>query len=612
MPMIPDETREKVLAATDIADLIGSYIEVKRNGSAYVALCPFHSERTPSFNINPVRQFYHCFGCGASGDAIKFIRDYENLPYSEAVKRLADRAGIPVIEEVYDPASERKRKHIARLKELHNALARYLNELLMKSPDCRHARDYMRGRGFGGEMAQRWLVGWMPDNAQVIFKWAKEKKFSGRELVDAGICALKNDRNPNAGLYLRFRNRLMFPIHNDYGDIIAFSGRQLIEDPNSGKYINSSQTLVFDKSRVVFGLDKAKRPIMKAKFALLCEGQIDAISCSEQGIENAIAPLGTAFTPQHAKLIGRYTKEVVLCYDSDAAGFKAADRAFAHLTAEKIAVRVVSMPPKQDPDSYIKEFGIEAFRQLLDDAKEFFEFKFAHEFKNSSLNTIQEKAELARKLADLAAHVGDKLTKDALVLQIATRLGLGAEELRNDVVRAEKKHKREHSYTLAREKKEAAQEEKVQATQLDRSVATLCQLALCHSEAQEWMCEQVESLYEALQQSYGGAILLKILSQRPNCDNPAAVQTFISKLAEGDQMAVRPMLSDPPAENPVLAAEQASSMLISSHLQKKEAALRARMADPAVQADPQLLLSMMQEAKDLKEMLGNMTNRAIR
>lgn len=294
MAQIPKESVEKVLEATDIVDLIGSYIQLKKAGSQYKANCPFHHEKTPSFNVTPHSQRFHCFGCSKSGDAISFVRDYENLPFADAVRKLASRAGIHIIEESSDPNAERAGRTSGRLKDIHREATAFFHEQLMKNPAAQHARDYMKSRGFGSSMAASWVIGWMPDQPKAFLDWARSRKFTGRELIDSGLTLQRDENNRNAGLYVRFLDRLMFPIRNEIGDVIAFSGRQLRENKNSGKYINSPETMIFKKSKVFFGLDRAKQPILKEKAALLCEGQIDAICCHELGIQHAIATCGTA------------------------------------------------------------------------------------------------------------------------------------------------------------------------------------------------------------------------------------------------------------------------------------------------------------------------------
>ena len=224
MGRIPDDIVRKVLEATDIVDLISSYgLDLKRGGAIFKTHCPFHNEKTPSFTVNPARQRYKCFGCQEGGDAVDFVEAYENLPFVDAVRKLAQRANITIEEAEYDPREDKRRRLQTRLKELHNGAARFLHERLLKDPAAKQARAYLKSRGYGSEMAERWLVGWMPDYPTVFLDWARDAGFSGRELIQSGIANLKNEHNPNSGLWVRFRDRLMFPIHNDYGDVIAFS-----------------------------------------------------------------------------------------------------------------------------------------------------------------------------------------------------------------------------------------------------------------------------------------------------------------------------------------------------------------------------------------------------
>ena len=611
MGRIPEETIELVLASTDIVDLVGSYLPLKRAGSNFKACCPFHNEKTPSFMVNPARQSYHCFGCGEGGSAIGFVMAYENLPFPDAVKKLASRAGVAIQEEAYDPEADKRRKKQSRLKEIHNQWARHMHELLLKSPDAQHARDYLKSRGYGKGMAERWMVGWMPTNPNVFLDWAREKGFTGRELCDSGIAALKDQTNPRAGIYVRFRDRLMFPIHNDYGDIIAFSGRQLREDPNTGKYINSPETALFKKSKTIFALDKARRSMTKDKFALLCEGQIDVIACHESGITSAIATLGTACTPEHARLLKRYTNDVVICFDADAAGFAAADKAFAILAPEGMHIRMVTMPQGQDPDSLIKSQGADTFRQLVEKARDYFSVKLEHEAATRDLNSVRERAALANHLASLMAHVGDKMTKEALINQVATRLGIGAEELRGGVVQAEKDAAKSKFFENRQRARDAEPEPaKAPPTEINGSVAYLCHLALTSQEAQDWLGEQLESLIEPLNSLPGGSILRTILSKSPEASKPSAVQAFIMEMPAEDQLAIRTALRSESPPNPVRAAEETTAMLVNTHFQNKEAAIRAKLKQPDL--SPEHMIALMNEAKDLQDILKNLQQRFIR
>ncbi|GAA5494219.1 DNA primase [Rubritalea halochordaticola] len=606
MARIPEETIEQVLAATDIVDVISGYIPLKRAGGSFKALCPFHNEKTPSFNITPSRQSFHCFGCGESGSAIGFVMKYENLPFVDAVKKLADKAGVPIIEEVYDPQAEQRRRSKSRLIELHNAAAQYFHSLVRKSPQAQHARDYLKKRGFSKESAERWLIGWMPENPKEFLDWARENNFRGRDLVDAGLAALKAEGNPKAGIYVRFRNRLMFPIHNDYGDIIAFSGRQLVNDPNSGKYINSPQTQIFDKSRVFFGLDKARRHMTKEKFALICEGQIDAISCHEQGIQNAIAPLGTAFTEHHARLLKRYTDTAILCFDADSAGHKAAQRAFSILVPAGIHVRCASMPEGEDPDSYIQKHGAEAFKTLLDEAQDFFDYKLTHASKAVDLADIREKSNLAKDLANLARLVTDKVTLDSVISKVAARLGVGDQDFRSMVFQADKQQYRVRNYDNV----DDSAPEKAQATPMDNTISYLCFLALNSSEVMEWLCEQLEALHEPMSQTPGGHVLAKILARKPNPSNPASIQTYLLGIEESDRLALQSAFSENLPDNPVSVAEGATSMLISNHLQHKDAIIRAALKQPGLGMEE--MTDLLRQAEDVRQLLSNLNERYIR
>lgn len=615
MGRIPEETIEQVLAATDIVDLVGAYLPLKRAGSNFKANCPFHNEKTPSFMVNPARQSYHCFGCGEGGNAIGFVMAYENLPFPDAIKKLASRAGVIVQEDAYDPEADKRRRRKSRLLELHNKAARFMHTLMMESPDAQHARQYMKSRGYGRGMAERWVVGWMPESPKVFLDWAREQGFSGRELCDSGLAALKDDANPRAGIYVRFRDRLMFPIHNDYGDIIAFSGRQLRDDPNTGKYINSPETQLFKKSKVFFALDKARRHMTKDKYALLCEGQIDVIACHESGIGSAIATLGTACTPEHARLLKRYTNDVVICFDADAAGFKAADKAFSILAPEGIHIRMVIMPRGDDPDSLIKREGADTFKTLVENAQEYFTVKLEHETAMRDLSSVRERAALAKELANLIACVGDKLTKDALINQVATRLGIGAEEMRGSVVDAEKQQararlqeKRQSSSTV--NETDPGVTAKVGATPMNGSIAYLCHLALSSADAQEWLGEQLETIAEPLASLSGGSILRDILAKLPDPDNAAAVQTYITSLKPDDQQALRETMTRDIPESPVRAAEETTAMLVNTHFQNKEAALRAKLRQPDL--GPEQMVALMNEAKELQDILKNLQQRFIR
>ena len=603
MPQISRETTEQILAATDIVEVIGAYIPVKRAGPSYKALCPFHNEKTPSFNINPVRQFFHCFGCGKSGDAITFVREYENLTFSDAVKKLANRAGIAVVEETTDPKEDKARRERGRLLDLHREVAEYLHRMLF-TKEATHARDYMKSRGFGKEMAVRWMVGWMPEQPKMFLDWARGKGFAGRDLVASGILVQREQ----GGVYVRFRDRLMFPVRNDHGDVIGFSGRQIREDPNSGKYINSPATPLFEKSNVLFAFERARKAILKENAVLICEGQLDVICCPEQGIEHAVATLGTALTSQHARMLRRYTKNAILCYDADKAGFSATEKAFRELAAENIPVRVVRMPAGEDPDSFMRKNGPDAFREILAKAMDFFDFLIDRAAADNRLADLQQRSAFARECAALLALVPDPVNRDGMINHVATRLRTGVPELRDAVLRAAKAAKNKPA---ARDRNAPPEPEKVEAAPMDPVVAYLCSLALHSPKAQDWLGEQFETLHEASEHLEGIHVLEAVLSSRPDASSHAAVNSFVAGLAESQRLALHadPTFHADPPEDPVAAAETAMAELSAKVLHRRDQNIKAQMGRPDLQ--PEEMIRLLHEAKEVAELLKGIDQRFV-
>ena len=607
MAQIPKESVEKVLEATDIVDLIGSYIQVKKAGSQFRANCPFHNEKTPSFYITPHSQRFHCFGCGKGGDAISFVRDYENLPFTEAVKKLASRAGIHVIEESSDPNAEKAGRSQGRLKDIHRETTAFMHEHLMKNPAAQHARDYMKSRGFGSEMAAGWMIGWMPDNPKLFLDWARTKKFTGRELLDSGLTTLRDENRANSGLFVRFQDRLMFPIRNEIGDVIAFSGRQLRENKNSGKYINSPETPIFKKSRVFFGLDRAKRPILKEKVALLCEGQIDAICCHELGIDHAIATCGTACTREHAKLLRRYTNNVLICFDADNAGLAATEKAYRELAPEGLAVRVVEMPAGDDPDTYLKAHGEAAFRNLLTNAKEFFDFKLERGKAIGLFNSAAERALALNDCAEMLSLMTDFAARENQINIVATHLQTSSVALRQAIAKVKLNPKKTYTDKTGSPLESHVS---VEPTPLHRIVAFLCHLALTSGPAQRLLGEQFEILHEANRWLEGIPLLELILAAAPDPASNAAVNAFMSGLAEADRRALTGDAAslDGVTLDGMQSAEQALALLSATVLQRRDAAVKAELKQAGLSSER--LLELLEDAKEISSLMRGIGQRS--
>jgi DNA primase len=573
VPRFSRETTEKVLAATDIVDVIGSYIQLKRQGAKYLGLCPFHNEKTPSFNVNPQQQYFKCFGCSKGGDAITFVRDYENLTFSDALKKLANRSGVTIEEEIVDPQEDRARRQRGRQLDIHREIADFYHRMLFTKA-ATHARDYMKSRGFGKEMAERWMIGWAPDRGDVFLDWAREKKFTGRELADAGFLKV-SDRGP----YAFFRDRLMIPIRNEIGDVIAFTARHLREGQGGGKYVNSPETAVFKKSHVLFALERARKAILKENVVVICEGQVDTICCHEHGIENAIATQGTAFTTNHAKLLRRYAKNVILCFDSDNAGLEAASKAFPILTAEGLPVKVARMPAGEDPDTFLRKHGADAFREMLANAADFFDFRIDRESVNGGLASLQQRSAFAKTCANLLSLIPDAVTRENMINHVATRLRIGVPELRDTVAREIRFAKNKPE---PRDRNAPPEPELEEPVAMDPLVGYLCSLALHCAPAQDWLGEQYETLHEAAEDIEGVPVLECILSARPDPASPASVNAFLAGLKESYRLALHADSTfhvDPP-EDWLGAVEEALARVSAKALLKRDARIDAELSRP--------------------------------
>ncbi len=364
---------EELRARNDIAEVVGSYLELKRAGSALKALCPFHTEKTPSFTVNEDRQTFRCFGCGASGDVFTFIMEHEAVEFRGALEILADRCGmrLQTEEDGGRRAPRGPRKDI--LYKVLEASARFYQECLRRHPEAGEARNYLKDRQLDSEAAERFRIGFAPEQRGVLTTWAERKnEWSSRDLEAAGLIARTD--NGRGGTYERFRGRVMFPITDVRGRVIGFSGRILDDETNLAKYVNSPETPVFQKSGVLFGLDKARTPITEKGYAVVCEGQIDAIRCHLANLEHVVASQGTAMTEKHAMLLDRFASTVILLMDADSAGQKAALRSADVFLGRNMDVRIATLPPGEDPDSLILREGPKAVQTVIEQAKSLVDF----------------------------------------------------------------------------------------------------------------------------------------------------------------------------------------------------------------------------------------------
>ena len=441
--MISKETIEQVLMRTDIETLIGSYISLKRAGSNLKGLCPFHSEKTPSFTVYPADNSFYCFGCGAGGDAITFIRKRENLDYPDAVEFLANRAGITIIRDGNDRLRQAPKFERARMFKMNVDAAKYFNRCLFSDhPDAKAALSYFTDkRGLSPATIRHFGLGFAPNSFDAFSKYMLAKGYSFEEL-EAGFLCGKSDKGR---YYDAFRNRIMFPIIDVSGNVIAFGGR--VMDDSKPKYKNSSDTPVFKKSRNLFALNFARHVCQEA--IILCEGYMDVIALHSAGFENAVATLGTAITSEQARMLSRYTKKVIICYDSDEAGQKAAMRAVKLLSEVGLDVTILKVTGAKDPDEYIKKFGREKFSQLLSQSKSKFDYNLEIILSKHDINLSNEKIKALTESEILISETYSSAERDIYIQTVAKIFGVEVKSVKNDVEKmiknAEKKWRKEES-----------------------------------------------------------------------------------------------------------------------------------------------------------------------
>ena len=585
--MIPEHLIEQIAQANDIVDVISSYFPLKRAGSAYKARCPFHQEKTASFNVNPARQIFKCFGCGAGGGVFKFVELYENVNFPEAVKRLAAKAGIRVEEEPLTAEEDAKQKMRRRLLALHAAAAGWFHKNLLKAPAAQGARDYLKSRGLTGEVAKNWQLGYAPDAWDALTHWARAEGYRDEELIASGLVTVKEDEegenhyaHSSPHFYDRFRDRLMFPICNDIGEVIAFSGRVLSKEAFGGKYVNSPETPLFIKGNVLIGIHKTKRALIDKKAAIVCEGQIDLITAFEAGVQNVTAPQGTAFTPQQARILKRFADEVILCFDSDAAGLKAAERSLPALLEANLAVRVAEMPAGHDPDSLIRTEGAEAFIQQIAQARDFFDFQIARAVATPEFATPKGKAAFARKMAESVALVADPVLREAVIHNVSARLEMGSAQF-VELLKAAPKPGRLRATREDEEPEGESAEPPPRLAPMTNTTRLFCQLALLSSEVRAWLSTQPwEPLFQALPEA---ELLLVVMRGRFDPALPATVTAFLATCGAEEQAALAGLLDRKtlPAE-PLRQAADCWRDLERRNLERQRDALQARIRKPGL------------------------------
>jgi len=416
---------EDIRFRCDIVDVIDSYITLPRKGTMVKALCPFHKEKSPSFTVNRQRQIFHCFGCGVGGDVFKFVMLYEHADFPTAIKILAEKAGIQIEFEKGSQASGDKEILLA----IHEEITAAYHKQLLQNPDAQPARDYLKKRQITREVAEDFMIGYAPEGWDFTSNWARTKNYPAAKLELAGLVVKRTEEGGPHAAYDRFRGRIMFPIRNEQGRIVGFSGRTLLQDPKAAKYVNSPETPIFRKSHILYALDRARREIVETREAIVCEGQIDVIRCHQAGFKTAVAAQGTAFTEDHARMLKRYADGVVLVFDSDSAGRNASLKAAIIFMKAGLAVRVASLPQGEDPDSLILKQGREAFAEALAKAVPAIDFQMNLLLSQEDIRTEIGMMKVSRDLLATISQSPNAVQRDVLVQTVARRLGVAAAAL---------------------------------------------------------------------------------------------------------------------------------------------------------------------------------------
>jgi DNA primase len=472
----PGDFAYTVKQQTDIVRIIGDYIKLKKAGAQnYSGLCPFHGEKTASFSVHATRQFYHCFGCGLSGDVFSFVQKIENITFPEAVRMVAQKLGIPLPKPSHSTPGEAKEAQLrGQLLEVHERAVAFFQECLRR-PEGARAREYLAGRGLDPQMIARFRIGYAPDSGFLLRDRMKEE-FTEEVLRESGLFSWKQEdsvqpsvgrqpsrsldsgappangssasagdgkQEPDAGnprpaalqaMYSKFRNRVMFPIASEAGKVIAFTGRTLATDEKSGpKYLNSPETAIYSKGRVLFNLDAAKEWVKKFDYAILVEGQMDSISLYAAGFQNVIASSGTAFTELQAKLLGRFSKNVVVNFDPDTAGAKATERTLGLLVEEEFQIKVLTLEQGFDPDLYIRRKGKEAYGAALKTSQKYFDYLIERARMQFPVRSAEGKVKAVNYLLPHIQRVPSRIIRDELAHEIAQKLGIDSAVLRQEL-----------------------------------------------------------------------------------------------------------------------------------------------------------------------------------
>src|SRR3954470_4049068 len=584
----PGDFAYTVKQQADIVRVIGDYVKLKKAGAdRFSGLCPFHQEKTGSFSVNASKQFYYCFGCQASGDVFSFVQKIENITFPEAVRAVAQKLGIALPKQQYSGPAEAKEAALrGALIEMHEKACAFFEEQLRK-PEGARAREYLASRGLSDEDIRTFRIGFAPDSGFVLRDRLKGQ-FTDEQLRASGLMSWKEDTAANtdkgAAMYSKFRSRITFPISNETGKIIAFTARALVaDDGKSGpKYLNSPETAIYSKSRVLYNLDRAKEAIKKLEYAIIVEGQMDCIAVYSAGLHNVIASSGTAFTETQVRLLGRYAKQIVVNFDPDAAGARAAEKSLATLVAEDFNIKVLTLEGGLDPDNFIRKRGKDAYAAALKSAPRYFDYLIERSRAQFPVKTPQGKHQAVTFLLEHLQHVPSRIVRDELASDIAQKLGVDSAVLRQEI-----RHVAGTRGTILKAMPEAqvTQSERILVRVLAVTADQLEPLPDLRHQAQYTLTN--EQLHRGLPSE---ALLETLLEADAENFDPITLE-----LSEGDRRLMAAVLmrdDEPLTEELVHGALEA---LRRRRLEREQQQVRARIADAERKNDSAALAQAMQD-----------------
>ena len=602
----------------DIVRIVGEYVTLRKAGAQnFIGLCPFHQEKTPSMSVHASRQFFHCFGCGASGDVFAFVQKIENITFPEAVRLIAEKLKIPMPKMSFSsPEEERAAKLRGGLMDIHERACSFFQEHLRR-PEAAHAREYLSSRGITPAIIAEFRMGFAPDSGFLLrdalrgqwgeellresglFSWKQSPVASSQlpEGPDASAAPATDNRQP-ATVYSKFRNRVMFPICNETGKVIAFTGRTLSTDEKAGpKYLNSPETPIYSKSRVLFNLDKAKEAIRKLEYAILVEGQMDCISVYSAGFHNVIASSGTAFTELQARLMGRFSKNIVVNFDPDTAGAAAAERSLALLVSEDFQIKVLTLEAGFDPDLYIRRKGAAAYKEALGHSQKYFDYLMERARAQFPVRTPEGKVKALNFLLPHVQRVPSRIVRDELANEISHRLGIDSAVLRQELRHAARS--RSSSQVSAADSATLADAERV-------LVRALASRELAHSPVSDRVGPDPEFeparqahfalMRERLHEGSTGEALIDalLLAQEQGLD-PMSLP-----LEEADRNLLAAVLMDEREELTPELLESAIRSLRRRVLRRQLDDLQQQLKDAERRQDPALAAKLLQERVKLR------------